>query len=441
MTKRFPQEFKRAAVTVAQRGTIPITEVAADFSISESTLQCWMTQADDVLEHSVFDSSQLDLLAQEYPRFSSPEMKRRRDAVETLLELAKVEHLLVYGIGGRSGAVTWLSQWVVTNEAQLVVTPGVQDSLFIQYFNHVPLAAKLAVDVNVAWGGASSINSSIDELRRRGARRGGVGVIGPLPFGASRLLEAAFGHVTDLNADYSRLRLIKSAEEVAWFRLGARLADLSIGALAQELRPGLSERDLVAIVEGAYQPYGGVNGIHYFAVNAMTSPEYCVPRQHPSTRLVCHGDVVTTEITANFFDYGGQVLRTFSVGEELSPLYRELHDVADTALHDIAACLKPGTHVNELVKAARVIEEAGFTTYDDLVHGYGGGYLAPVLGSLSRTNEPVPDMLLEEGMMLVVQPNVVTMDYRAGVQTGECLLITSDGPQRIHTSVLGAILV
>jgi Xaa-Pro aminopeptidase len=94
--------------------------------------------------------------------------------------------------------------------------------------------------------------------------------------------------------------------------------------------------------------------------------------------------------------------------------------------------------VSKLVEAANVIEEAGFTTYDDLVHGYGGGYLAPILGSSSRTNEPVPDMVLEEGMMLVVQPNVVTLDHRAGVQTGECLVVTSDGPSRLHTSFQGA---
>jgi len=93
------------------------------------------------------------------------------------------------------------------------------------------------------------------------------------------------------------------------------------------------------------------------------------------------------------------------------------------------------------VEAAGVIEEAGFTTYDDLVHGYGGGYLAPVLGSSSRPNEPIPDMVLAEGMMLVVQPNVVTRDHRAGVQTGECLLVTRDGPQRLHVSPQGALRV
>jgi Xaa-Pro dipeptidase len=32
-----------------------------------------------------------------------------------------------------------------------------------------------------------------------------------------------------------------------------------------------------------------------------------------------------------------------------------------------------------------------------------------------------------------VQPNVVTRDGRAGVQTGELLLVTEQGPQRLHT--------
>ena len=388
-----------------------------------------------------FEADLLDLLDEEYPRFSDSEMSRRRREIEELMAAREVDHLLVYGIGGRGGAVTWLTQWLVTNEAQLVFSPATRDALFVQYFNHVPLATKLAEAADVAWGGASTIEASIEELRRRGATTGRVGFIGPLPLGAGRSLESSFSTLVDLNSAYQRLRLVKSAEEVVWFRLGARLADLSIEALRRQLRPGLSERDLVGAVEAAYHPFGGVNVIHYFALNAMANPEYCVPRQHPSTRVVRVGDVLTTEITANFFDHGGQVLRTFSVGEDLTPLYRDLHDVADLAFAEVASCLVAGTHVEQLVVAARVIEDAGFTTYDDLVHGYGGGYLAPVLGSLSRTNEPVPDMVLEEGMMLVVQPNVVTLDHRAGVQTGECLLVTRDGPERLHVSPRGALRV
>jgi Xaa-Pro aminopeptidase len=79
-----------------------------------------------------------------------------------------------------------------------------------------------------------------------------------------------------------------------------------------------------------------------------------------------------------------------------------------------------------------VIEKAGFTTCDDLVHGYGGGYFPPVLGSRSRPAGPVPDMALKAGMTLVVQPNVVTPDQRAGVQVGELVHITDHGFERLH---------
>ena len=64
----------------------------------------------------------------------------------------------------------------------------------------------------------------------------------------------------------------------------------------------------------------------------------------------------------------------------------------------------------------------------------GAGTLPPVLGSQSRPNLPVPDLTLEEGMALVIQPNVITTDERAGVQTGHLVLVTGDGYGHCTTS-------
>ena len=86
----------------------------------------------------------------------------------------------------------------------------------------------------------------------------------------------------------------------------------------------------------------------------------------------------------------------------------------------------------QVIEAARVIEDAGFTTIDDLLHGYGGGYLPPILGSASRPAGPVPDEPFRAGMTVVIQPNVVTRDHKAGVQTGEMVLITETGIERMH---------
>ena len=86
----------------------------------------------------------------------------------------------------------------------------------------------------------------------------------------------------------------------------------------------------------------------------------------------------------------------------------------------------------EIIDAAGVIEDNGVTIYDDLMHGFGGGYFPPILGSRSRPAGPLPEMTLKENMTVVVQPNVITQDQRAGVQVGELVHITDRGFERLH---------
>ena len=119
-------------------------------------------------------------------------------------------------------------------------------------------------------------------------------------------------------------------------------------------------------------------------------------------------------------------------GASPTGLYAELHAVAAAAFDAIAQNLIPGARAGDLAAAGAVIEQAGFTAVDDLVHGFGGGYLPPVVPAPGRP-AAAPNFVLAAGMTLVVQPNVVTRDGHAGVQTGELLLVTEQGPQRLHT--------
>ena len=140
------------------------------------------------------------------------------------------------------------------------------------------------------------------------------------------------------------------------------------------------------------------------------------------------------ELSASFWDYSGQVLRSFTVGAEPTPLYRDLHATAEAAFDAVTATIHHGTTMEEILDAAGVIEERGFTIYDDLLHGFGGGYFPPILGSRSRPAGPLPQMTLEENMTVVVQPNVVTRDHKAGVQVGELIRVTKGGFERLHTA-------
>ena len=216
-------------------------------------------------------------------------------------------------------------------------------------------------------------------------------------------------------------------------RLGAWYSDRAMSAVAENLITGLTERHLCDLCERAWVPAGGETGIHFFGSTPMEDPDCRVPRQIPSAREIAVGDIVFCEISATFRGYSGPTLRSFIVAADLTPFYRDLHDTATAAVEAICAVLKARASVADIVAAPGVIEDAGVTTCDDLLHGYGGGYLPPVVGPASRPAGQIPDMALEAGMLVVVQPNVTSENSKAGVQTGECLLITEDGYERIHT--------
>jgi Xaa-Pro dipeptidase len=373
------------------------------------------------------------LLDAEYPRFSDAEMARRRIAMEAVLAEAGCDHLVFYGANRAGSSVQWLTQWPVTTEAVGVLSPGKPDALFVQYVNHAPLARQLADKVEIVeWGGESSIRKAIAVLERRGARENKVAVIGPMNFDAHAALAARFGKVTSLNRAYVKLRRVKSPEELDWFRIGAWLSDRGMEGLHNAIRIGVSERELADAIERGYVGLGGTTGIHFIGTTPMRNPQVAAPSQFHSSRRVAAGDIVFSEITATFWDHSGQVLRSFAVGEEPTPLYRDLHAAADAAFDAIVKVLRHGATPSQVIEASGVIEDAGFTVIDDILHGYGGGYFPPILGTRSRPGGPVPEEPFEAGMMVVVQPNVTTHDGKAGVQTGECLLITRDGTERMH---------
>jgi Xaa-Pro dipeptidase len=409
-----------------------------------------------------------------YPVFSPTEMARRREALTDMLREHGADQALVYGFDRSGSAVEWLTGWPVTREAALLLRPGERDLLFVCFNNHVPNARRLAPGADVRPGNASALGAALDVLAsradrgpaasapsgpgrpRRPARPPRLGVIGPVPARAGDRL-AAVGGIVFLDREYTTLRLVKSAEELARMRTGAAMSDDAVAALAAAARPGMTEAECCASLEGAYIAAGGLTHIHYLGVTAMAEPGLCVPAQWPSPRRLRAGDVLTCEVSASYQGYPGQLLRTFTIAAPATPLYSDLHRVAEAAFGAMAVQLRAGAAASDLAAAAaEIILGAGYTIYDDLVHGFGGGYLPPVISRADlesgRTAAPparrppagnftsagparlssAGNLTFAAGMTVVLQPNVITPDERAGVQTGELVLVTESGWEPLH---------
>src|SRR6266508_2404509 len=227
-----------------------------------------------------------------------------------------------------------------------------------------------------------------------GAGRGVVGLATSIPHGQfeelRRLLPAA--GFKDLGRRLDQIRWIRSEEELGWLRRSAELTDRACELLEARIRPGLSEHDLVTTIHEAFLPEGGQAGLHFLAATSMADPDRFVPWQFPTGRVLRQGDVVITEITVSWWGYGAQIHRPFAV-------------------------------------AAEVIAERGFTVFDSVVHGEGGRNPELGISGSAHTLEP---WTFQENQVMVVQPNPVTLDHRAGLQLGCAVRVAAGGAEPLH---------
>jgi Xaa-Pro aminopeptidase len=369
-----------------------------------------------------------------YPRFSDAEFGRRYAAVRAMMATEGLAALLVYGTPGADGEVQYLSNFRVTREA-LAIFPAEGDlALLVQMLNHVPSARRVAYVRDVRWGGPDTALAAAEAILARGLGEQRIGLVGPLPWQRYEALRRGLPRATvvDATAQMQRLRLVKSEEELACLRRGAALTDRAMEALEREARPGITEHALAALVEGAYVGLGGQTHIHYLAATPMRHPSLCVPAQHPSNRILERGDALITEISAHYHGYPGQILRPFAIGEPPTPDYQRLYEVAVAAFERIAGVVRAGASVEEVLDAAEGIHAAGYTICDDLVHGFGGGYLPPIVRTRQTGASRTPAFRFEANMTVVVQPNVITPDECMGLQVGELVRVTPAGVESLH---------
>ncbi len=124
-------------------------------------------------------------------------------------------------------------------------------------------------------------------------------------------------------------------------------------------------------------------------------------------------------------------LRLIKSGEEVAAMRRGAA-LSDAAIAALAGALRPGASDHEVL--ART--EQAYTAQGGLHHIHYLGITAMDEPAPGRPL-PAPDFTVAAGMTIVVQPNVVTRDGHAGVQTGELLLVTEHGPQRLHACPQG----
>ena len=353
------------------------------------------------------------------------------------MERDSLDALVVFGNLASSHPIRWLTRWPPGWDSLLVFPLTGQPQLLVPSENHLPTAELLAGPaVDAAYVGFDACSRVRAALPPDGGR---VGLVGPLPYGIHRCLSSVPGiELVEADSLYRSLRMVKRPTEIERTRRAAAIADGAVLQLLDEIRPGLRDFELGAILQGACRGAGGEDGICFLASAPMGGGGAVVPAQVLSDRVLEVGDLVMFELSVGVGGDTSQVLRTITIGPATTEV-RHLHGVADATFETILGRIRPGVSAADLLEAARIIDDAGLTVVDDVVHGYGGGYLPPVLRTPATQRRPPPELVLEPGMMVVIQPNVVDRSRSLGVQTGELVVVTEDGAATFHSLQRGLL--
>lgn len=383
---------------------------------------------------------------QEHPRYPKAEYARRYREIRKRMRARGIDALVFYGDSGMQGGnqanIKYATNYKDPVSSFFVLPLKGAPALFISNRLYLPYAKKMSVIPKteaVDYEPGAKVERRIREL---GLEKGSIGLVGfrgilpvSMPFSVvdhwrKTLKGAQFTDASDILAE---TRLVKSPEELKWFRRGAALTDTAFEALEKKAKTGMSEFGLAALISGAYMPRGGSPQLIFVGSTSMARPRLIFPNQFPTHRKIRKGDVVLTELSADYEMHPGQAHRPISVGVEPTPAYRKLYEVAVEAYDRILKALKPGATHEDVKRAGAVIEEEGFTTFDTTFHGWGLLIENPRIDiDASILKRPQNEITFREGMLMVIQPNVCAADGKRGLQVGNLVEVTRTGARSLQ---------
>lgn len=270
-----------------------------------------------------------------------------------------------------------------------------------------------------AWGVATSANEAMGKAAR--ALNMATGRIGcDFPEGSPqwRQLEQVLNGVTlqDAEPTISRIRLVKSPEEIAFMRYAALANAAAATEASRAVRAGANSRELRQTFYAEAAKRGGLGA--WIAIDGVAADAYCEDFRRGQTFMI---DAVST-----YNGYHGDFGRTVFVGDPRNRM-RAHAEAIQQAWAAVRERLRPGLRFSEIqaigeqsLKKARVETSVRIVPHS--------------VGVLHTDAFGIGDIALEPGMIISVDFPVLETGIGGSAHLEDLTLITRDGHELLNAA-------
>ena len=249
-----------------------------------------------------------------------------------------------------------------------------------------------------------------------------------------------FYKIEDKSELISKLRVIKSKEEIVYVRKAAELADRALDEVWKNAKAGVSEGKILAEMQKVIFEGGGDYPANEFIIGSGHNALLC--RYQAEKRILSNPDQLTIEWAGTYKHYHSAMFRTIPISKA-DPKHYKMHKACLEALTKCEKILVPGNTVGEVF-------DVHAETFDDL--GYKKSRMNACGYSLGATFSPnwmdVPPMIfadnpliLKPGMVFFMHMILMDSENQLAMNLGETYLIVEKGNERLGKQKLDLVVL
>mgnify|MGYP001209937663 CR=1 FL=1 len=282
----------------------------------------------------------------------------------------------------------------------------------------------------------------LDELNLKGKKIGieydAYGMTGSNALKLNKSLEN-YCEVEDQSELISKLRVIKSKEELIYIKKAAELADKALDEVWKYAKAGVNESKILAEMNRVIFEGGGDYPANEFIIGSGKNALLC--RYQAEKQTLNKIDQLSIEWAGTFRHYHSAMFRTILIGKANARQIK-MHEACMQALTNCVDTLKPGKTVGEIFDIhSKTFDDLGFNKARMNACGYS-------LGSTFSPNWMDWPMIYTKNPYIIRPGNVFFMhmilmdsENQLAMNLGETFIVTENGNERLGNQALDLVIL